>query len=156
VTTAYRSAAGLGVEEQVHVYVMALFGYAAEHPDGFRILFEVQPFGETARIRQDLVDVITQRVAEQIRHYLAEHGRSPGASAEMLAAMMVGVVGQAAEHMLRLDGLEPATAGEFATRFIMAALRNLDPAFLDIIDRATPPMSQNGPLSRPSGEDTPR
>jgi hypothetical protein len=50
---------------------------------------------------------------------------------ELLAAMMVGTVGRAAEHTLR-SGIDPLAAGELATRFIMAALTNLDPAVIDI------------------------
>lgn len=139
-TTAYESAAALPGDQQVHVYVMALFNYATAHPESFRLLFDARPMGDAARIRRELVDAIAERVAEQIRRYLTAHGRVPGPSAELLAAMMVGVgvVGKAAEHTLRIDGLDPPAAGELATRFIVAALGNLDPGLLDSIDRPGP------------------
>ncbi|MCW2902844.1 MAG: TetR family transcriptional regulator [Streptosporangiaceae bacterium] len=135
VTTAYESAATLPVDQQVHVYVMALFTYATAHPDGFRMLFDSPATGDAALIRRDLVDTITDRVADQIRRYLAGQDRRPGASADLLAAMMVGIVGQAAEYTLRAGDLDPLAAGEIATRFIMAALTNLDPGVLDPLDR---------------------
>ncbi|MDX6431321.1 MAG: hypothetical protein QOE54_3687 [Streptosporangiaceae bacterium] len=135
VTTAYQAATTLPVDQQVHVYVMALFNYATAQPDSFRMLFDSQATGDAALIRRDLVDTITERVAEQIRRYLTDHDHRPGPSSELLAAMMVGIVGKAAEYTLRLDDLDPLTAGELATRFIMAALNNLDPGLLDMIDR---------------------
>jgi AcrR family transcriptional regulator len=136
VTTAYQAAATLPLDQQVHVYVMALFNYATAHPDSFRMLFDSQATGDASLIRRGLVDTITERVAQQIRRYLTDHDHRPGPSAELLAAMMVGIVGKAAEFTLRIDHLDPLAAGEFATRFIMAALNNLDPALLDTIDRS--------------------
>jgi AcrR family transcriptional regulator len=135
VTTAYESAATLPVDQQVHVYVMALFTYATAHPEGFRMLFDSPATGDAARIRRGLVDTITERVADQIRRYLAGRDRSAGPSAGLLAAMMVGIVGQAAEYTLRTEDFEPLAAGEIATRFIMAALSNLDPGILEPLDR---------------------
>jgi AcrR family transcriptional regulator len=130
-TTAYRSATVLAVDQQIRVYVMALFTYAAAHPEGFRLLFDSTATGEAARIHAGLVDTITDRVAEKIRRYLLSHDRKAGRGVELLAAMMVGTVGRAAEHTLR-SGIDPLAAGELATRFIMAALTNLDPAVIDI------------------------
>jgi AcrR family transcriptional regulator len=138
VTTAYESATALAVEQQVHVYVMALFNYATAHPAGFRMLFDTHVTGDAALIRAGLVETITRRVAEQIRRYLARHDRRPGASADLLAAMMVGTVGKAAEQTLHDQQLDPLTAGELATRFILAALRGLDPAVLDAVDGGGP------------------
>jgi hypothetical protein len=111
--------------------VLALFTYAAAHPEGFRLLFDSTATGEAARIHADLVDTITGRVAEKIRRYLLSHDRKAGRGVELLAAMMVGTVGRAAEHTHR-SGIDPLAAGELATRFIMAALTNLDPAVIDI------------------------
>jgi AcrR family transcriptional regulator len=144
VSTAYGSATTLPVDQQVHVYVMALFTYAAAHPYGFRMLFDSQATGDAARIRADLVDTITGRVADQIRRYLLTHGRRTGRCVDLLASMMVGVVGKAAEHTLRRDDVDPLAAGELATRFIMAALENLDPGLLDM------------PLTRADAEGTSR
>lgn len=133
VTTAYSSAAGLPVEQQVQVYVMALFTFAAAHPEGFAMLFDVHAPDALTPVRQDLVDTIKRAVADQIRRYLTEHDRDPGPSADLLAAMLVGMVGAAAGHALR-SGLDPLAAGELATRFIISALRDLGPEALDQID----------------------
>jgi AcrR family transcriptional regulator len=130
-TTAYRSATVLAVDQQIHVYVMALFTYAAAHPEGFRLLFDSTATGEAAKIHADLVDTITEQVAERIRRYLLSHDRKAGRGVELLAAMMVGTVGRAAEHMLRSD-IEPLAAGELATHFIIAALAGIDPAVIDV------------------------
>jgi AcrR family transcriptional regulator len=133
VTTAYSSAAGLPVEQQVHVYVMALFTFAATHPEGFAMLFDMHAPDALTPVRQDLVETIKRAVADQIRLYLTEHDRTPGPSADLLAAMLVGMVGAAAGHALR-SGLDPLAAGELATRFIISALRDLGPEALDNVD----------------------
>ncbi len=144
VIAAYESAATLPVDQQVHAYVMALFDYATAHSDSFRMLFD-STVDEMSPVRRNLVDTITGRVAEQIRRYLAAHGRCSGPSSELLAAMMVGIVGKAAAYTLRADRPDPVAVGEFATSFIMAALRHLDLTLLDAIDRAACPASVTRP-----------
>ena len=131
---AYDSAADLPMEGQVRAYVMALFGYATEFPDSFRILFDLQGADEFDPIRRSIVDTIAGRVADQIRQYLLGAGRTPGPSVDLLAEMMVGLVGGAARHVQRADKIGPVAAGELATAFIMAALRNLDGCVLDKAD----------------------
>src|SRR5262245_39954791 len=64
VSAAYGSAAGLPVDQRVRAYVMALFTFAAERPESFRVLFEPQMTGGGSLVRQDVVDFITARVAE--------------------------------------------------------------------------------------------
>src|SRR5205823_10293909 len=100
------------VEGQVRGYVMALFNYADAHPDSFRLLFDGTAVDEMAPVRRDLVDMITGRVAEQIRRQLRNLGLRPGPSTELLAAMMVGLVGGAARHIQRAGQPGPIEAGE--------------------------------------------
>ena len=134
VTTAYQAAAGLGVEDQIRVYVMALFNYATKNPVSFRLLFTSPIEGEIARPRLELVALITQSVADQVRRYLADHGRTAGPSAELLAVLMVTMVGQAAEWTATTEGVDPLAAGNLACGLIIAAVPGLDPGLLDAID----------------------
>ncbi|MEO6086975.1 MAG: TetR/AcrR family transcriptional regulator [Umezawaea sp.] len=130
----YESAAPLRVDLQVHGYVMAMFTYAATHPDSFRILFD-SAVDEMSNERRSLVDTITNRVTEQISAFLTELGRPSGPSVELLAAMMVGLVGRAASTLSHAGDVDPIAAGELASGFINAAIANLDPALLDAVDR---------------------
>lgn len=136
VTTAYKEATTESLDQQVRVYVMALFSYAIESPDGFRLIFSAHTAGDARQLRAGLVDVITGRVTDQIRGYLATLDRHPGPSAELLAGVLVGIVGKAAEYTLRPDSADPLAVGELTVRFIMAALAHLDPALMDAIDKA--------------------
>lgn len=133
--SAYASAAELPLRDQVHAYVMALFGYATERPDSFRVLFDFQGADEFDPIRTSIVDTIVGRVADQIRRHLVTIGRSPGPSVELLAEMLVGLVGGAARRVRRSGSPDPAAAGELATAFIMAAIGNLDGCALDLVDQ---------------------
>lgn len=127
VTRAYDSAASLPVEERVEVYVMALFTFASENMDGFRLLFDTRSAGDPSRLQ--LVELITSRVAEQVGRYLTSRGHTPGPNAGILAAMLVGVVGKAAETALRQEQ-DPLQAGRVATAFIMNGLAHLPPEVL--------------------------
>lgn len=123
------------MESRVRAHVMALFSYATAQPDGFRLLFQGLPADEMSATRQGVVELITGRVADQIRGYLVHQGRKAGPSVELLASMMVGLVGAAAQHTIVVDGLDPLAAGELATAFIGAAVRNLDVSVVDKVDR---------------------
>ncbi|HEX3792179.1 MAG TPA: TetR/AcrR family transcriptional regulator [Pseudonocardiaceae bacterium] len=140
--TVYDAGADQPVPEQVRGYVMALFRYATVQPDGFRLLFEGSPEDEMSPARQGMVDLITRFVAKRVRSYLRQVGREPGPSAELLAAMMVGLVSSAAHLTLKVEGLDPIAAGELATSFIQASVRHLTPealAALDAIDGRSEP-----------------
>lgn len=133
VISAYESAGTQSLEEQVRIYVMAMFGYASAHPESFRLLFD-SAVDEMSDERRELTATIKANVILRIREYLVTHDRPSGSGVELLAAMMVGLVGQAAQQVSRSPGVDPIAAGELATGFIMAALRGLDPALLERVD----------------------
>ncbi|WIV55715.1 TetR/AcrR family transcriptional regulator [Amycolatopsis nalaikhensis] len=137
VIAAYETAATRPLEDRVRLSVMAMFSYAGAHPDSFRMLFD-SAVDEMSGERRALADTITTHVVGRIREHLLAHGRTPGPGADLLAAMMVGLVGRAAMHVSHSPGLDPIAAGELATGFVMAAVRGLDPALLDHVDGARP------------------
>ena len=134
VLTAYETTSSRPLHERVRLAVMAMFGYAGAHPDSFRMLFD-SAVDEMSNERRALADTITTEVVARVREYLLAHGRTPGAGADLLGAMMVGLVGRAAMHVSHSPGVDPIAAGELATGFVMAALRGLDPALLDHVER---------------------
>ena len=137
VIRAHESAGGHPVEERVRISVMAMFAYAGTHPESFRLLFD-SAVDEMSNERRALADTITTHVIGQVREHLQSHGRPAGPGADLLGAMMVGLVGRAAMHVSHSPGLDPMAAGELATGFVMAALRGLDPALLDRLEAARP------------------
>ena len=137
VIRAHESAGGHPLEERVRISVMAMFGYAGAHPESFRLLFD-SAVDEMSNERRALADTITTHVIGQVREHLHRHGRPAGPGADLLGAMMVGLVGRAAMHVSHSPGVDPIAAGELATGFVMAALRGLDPALLDRLEEAQP------------------
>jgi AcrR family transcriptional regulator len=137
VFTAYETAESRPLEDRVRLSVMAMFSYARAHRDSFRLLFD-SAVDEMSDERRILADTIATHVVTRVRDHLLTHGRTPGPGAELLAAMMVGLVGRAAMHVSHTPGVDPLAAGELATGFVMAALRGLDPVLLDRVDEARP------------------
>lgn len=131
--TAYESSSEAALDQRVRTYVMAMFTYATNEPDSFRMLFDS---GDEANVpeHRNLIDVMVQRVAEHIRRYLARIGRPVGPSVELLAEMMVGLVGRAVGRTLRDGEVDPMTAADLVVSFMVAALRHVDPAVIVAVD----------------------
>lgn len=137
VLTAYESSSESPLEDRVRLSVMAMFSYAGAHPAGFRMLFD-SAVDEMSNERRALADTVTTHVVTRVREHLLAHGRTPGPGADLLAAMMVGLVGRAAMHISHTPEVDPIAAGELATGFVMAALRGLDPQLLDHVGDTRP------------------
>ncbi|MEQ0559790.1 TetR/AcrR family transcriptional regulator [Amycolatopsis sp. NEAU-NG30] len=133
VLAAHETAHSRPLEERVRHSVMAMFRYAGAYPESFRLLFD-SAVDEMSGERRALADTIATHVTGQVHEYLRAHGRPVGQGADLLGAMMVGLVGRAAMHVSHSPGADPIAAGELATGFVMAALRGLDPALLDRAD----------------------
>ena len=136
--TAYESSASAHLEQEVRSYVMALFSYAINRPASFRMLFDSLD-SENSPEQRNLYELMIDRVANRIRTYLSGRGRSIGASAQLLAEMLVGLVGRAVGHALREDELDNVAAGELAVSFIVGALRHLEPHAIDAVDNNRAP-----------------
>jgi AcrR family transcriptional regulator len=134
--SSYESAADMPTEARMHAHVMALFDYAAGNPASFRLVFGWTsadgPKAMSARRR--VVHAVLEQVVLEVRRTLAEMGRVPGRSAELLASMLVGLTNGAARHAASIAGIDPAAVGELTAQFIAAATTRLDFSVLDNID----------------------
>ena len=130
--TAYESSSEAALDVRIRTYVMAMFTYATKQPDSFRMLFDS---GDEANVpeQRNLIDVMVQRVAEHIRRYLVRIDRPAGPSVQLLAEMMVGLVGRAVGRTLR-DGSDPMAAADLVVSFVSAALRHLDQNAIAAVD----------------------
>ncbi|HEY3751855.1 MAG TPA: TetR/AcrR family transcriptional regulator [Pseudonocardiaceae bacterium] len=130
---AYDSSGSTHLEHDVRTYVMALFGYAMDQPDSFRLLFDSLD-GESSPEQRNLYDLMIERVAQRIRSYRADRGRETGPSAQLLAEMLVGLVGRAVGHTLRDDQLDREPVGELIVSFVASALRHVDSETIEAVD----------------------
>ena len=125
----YERSVELSVREAVRVDMLAFFDYAATHPDGFRLLFD-----QSASVREELEREITERVGQTIRALMSRRrDPAPQASADALAAMVVGIAVHGARHALA-TGSDLGRAGELAASMAHAGLRGLDRALMDVLD----------------------
>ncbi|MEU6083722.1 TetR/AcrR family transcriptional regulator [Streptomyces sp. NPDC047108] len=138
-TAAFASAAELPLEGQIRAGMTALFGYAAQHPPKFLLIFGTDSVGPVTVTRDRLARATTQEIAVRIRDFTERHGRGRwDVSAELCASMIVGLTLEGARYALAKDSLDATTAGEFATAFTVSALRHIDPALAEEIDREAP------------------
>ncbi|MBW0102545.1 TetR/AcrR family transcriptional regulator [Pseudonocardia sp. KRD291] len=128
--TAYESADVLGVSEQLEGDMLAFFRHAATNPAGFTLLFGPEAAGPAARIRQSLLDAIREEVARRVRRTLDAHHPHASASADMIAAMIIGVAVHGTYQAVVVEPTSPERAGAMASSFLIAAWRNMDPEVL--------------------------
>jgi len=131
----YEQAADLPLQQQIHADMRAFFDHAAAHSDGFRLLFDDQTRGNLGTIRAELLAAITDRVAGRIRNVITRNGGdTPTASAELLAAMVVGIAVHGARQALLLRPLDPAQAGDLASSLAHMGLRSIDLDLMKSLD----------------------
>ena len=134
----YDESADLPLQQQIHADMRAFFDHAASNPDGFRVLFDDQTRGNLGTIRAELLDAITERVAGRIRAVVTGHGGdAPTASADLLAAMIVGIAVHGARSALLLDPLDPAQAGDLASSLAHMGMRAVDTELMGRLDEET-------------------
>lgn len=132
---AYDRAAELPVQEQVHADMRAFFDYASTHPAGFRLLFDDHTPGNLTSVRGELLESITDRIAERFRAVITARGRAtPGVSAELLAAMVVGIAAHGARHAVLIHPTDSALAGDLASALAYQGMRHLDPDLMRALD----------------------
>lgn len=132
---AYEASDGSSLDQRVRNYVMAMFSFAVAQPDGFRMLFDSSDEANVPEQR-NLVDVMVHRVAVHLRKYLTSRDRPTGPSVDVLAEMMVGLVGRAIGRALRDEDVDPEAAAELVVTFVASGLRHLDTSAMTAVDEA--------------------
>jgi AcrR family transcriptional regulator len=131
----YDAVAELTVSEQVRADITAFFEYGTAHPSVFRLLFDERASGPGSSVRDELTLSISDRVADRFRAAHSRRGRRvPGASADLLAAMVVGIAIHGARHALLLQRVDADLAGELASSLAYAGMRHLDRHIMTSID----------------------
>lgn len=133
--TTYDESADLSMREQVHAGMRAFFDYAGTHPDGFGLLFNDHTTAGATSVRDEFLRTITERIAEQVRAVGHRHQETrPTISAELLAAMLVGIAVHGTRQALDTDPAILGRAGDLATALAATGIRHLDEQLMPLID----------------------
>jgi AcrR family transcriptional regulator len=123
--SAYTDAEAKRAEPLVQAAVGAWFTYVADRPDAFALLFSPDRSGPAARVAEEALDAVAQRLGAIVERVRGRGG--PGAPT-LISAMIVGSATQAARRLLVDPKMDPAAAARLTTSFILAAMRGLDRA----------------------------
>src|ERR1700741_1197727 len=111
----------------VHTSIVAFFEFAERRPAGFSLLFDAAPGAPVVDAGERALTALTERVADAIRSYVAQRGRSWDPVAEVVAAMAIGAASYTAGYVLRTGVVAMEEAGELASSFAYAGYTRLDP-----------------------------
>jgi AcrR family transcriptional regulator len=130
---AYDRAANLLLADFVREAVDAWFAYAAERPDGMRLLFVGDHVGAESTTARETTDAIANRLADAVEDFTRRRGgMSAGAAAPVVGAMVVGAAVHAIRRCLADPTLDPDATAALTTNFLEGATRHLDPALFKL------------------------
>jgi AcrR family transcriptional regulator len=122
---AYESAVGLPLNQQIQIGMETFFEFVNSSPEGFEMLFGSDT-APSATARDWLSEALNRRLTGLVRAFGATHGVELGVSADIVAAMVIGLSFHGARQAKMVPNLDPRLATQLATAFTDAALRNLD------------------------------
>jgi AcrR family transcriptional regulator len=124
---AYENVAGGPVGPMVEASTRAYFGFFAAHPDAFGLLFASGRSEHAVLMAENVLNTITDRLAEMVAEVLARTGRRNARNARPLAAMMLGVAHHGVAAARHDPGLDTQEAQKLAVGLILSGLRQLPP-----------------------------
>jgi len=130
---AYDHASHLSLAEFARAAVDAWFAFAAERPDGMRLLFVGDHVGAESPTPRQTTAAITARIAAAVEDYtLRRGGMSAGPAGPVIAAMVVGTAVHAIRCCLADPRLDPEAVAALTTNFLTGATVHLDPALFGV------------------------
>ncbi|NKQ56936.1 TetR/AcrR family transcriptional regulator [Amycolatopsis sp. K13G38] len=121
---AYDEAAGRPPHEEIHAAMAAIFDYAEQQPDGFRLIFTTEAEGHLAVVTE-LAASITTKIAELIRTALAAHGHEPACDLHAVAGLTVGTAIAGVQQAFQAPPQKARELLELAARYTEHALTGL-------------------------------
>jgi AcrR family transcriptional regulator len=123
----YRSGAGQPVAVQMENGVRGLFGFCAERPASFRLLFG-STTGAPGVDRDALVlRRVRQGILDQMLRHRSDRGLESNTDVELLAALMVAATMEAARYAIEGDSTNLDDAADLVIGFMTAGLLATDP-----------------------------
>ncbi len=135
---AYAASVGLPSEDMARMCVRAIFDFAQQHPDAFRLIFIAdRPAAPEASDRIALaLRRIAEKVAQILRREFAQHGVSADHGATLLAEATVGMCVFAARRTER-EQWDRETAARIVGSFLNSGLTNMSRRVLAALDSPT-------------------
>lgn len=131
--TVYDATATLGPRTQLHAGVIALFQYVEAHESGFKVLLAGRDDSEHTAIGGGYIeDILIGRVGQDLRAYNQRQGFQLARSADLVAAMIVGLaISTARQCIMRRGDLN--AAGELAAAAVLK-IAQLEPSRIAELD----------------------
>jgi AcrR family transcriptional regulator len=129
---AYDQAAHLSMAEFTAAAVDAWFAFAAERPDGMRLLFVGDHLGAESPTPRQTTAAITSRIAEAVEDFSGRAGTGASTAAPVIAAMIVGTAVHAIRCCLDDPTLDATAVAALTVNFLVGASHQLDPALFDV------------------------
>lgn len=150
---AYAASAGLPDDELARSCVGAIFDFAEQHPDAFRLIFVAdRPAAPEVSDRIALaLRRIAEKVAQILRREFAQHGVSADQGAALLAEATVGMCVFAARRTER-ERWPRETAARIVGSFLNSGLTNMSRRMLAALDS---PAGRSAPTRQPAPGRTP-
>ena len=118
--------------ERLRHWTSAYFDLVRERPDGFRLISEGERYPVAAAVIEQANSEIVDRIAGLV---IRISGRHAPRGARLVAAMISGMLTSCARQAVGLRKVDLADAAALCEQFLYSALRGLDPALMEAIDR---------------------
>jgi AcrR family transcriptional regulator len=121
----YSKVAQQPVGTMVKASMSAYFGFFAERPDAFGLLFASGRSEPAVVMADQVLAAITHRLSEMVKTVLARTGEGREGSTRLLAAMLLGIAHHGVTAVRRDPTLDDAAAQALATDLALSGLRHL-------------------------------
>src|SRR4051812_9799899 len=118
--------------ERLHGWVAAYFDFVRDRPDGFALVSEGERHPASATVIEEAGKEIVDRITQLV---LSVSGRDAPAGAHVVATMITGMLTACARDALRHPDVDLAAAADLCESFLYGALRGVDPALIEAVDR---------------------
>jgi AcrR family transcriptional regulator len=123
----YSEVADGPVGEMVEASMRAYFGFFADRPDAFGLLFASGRSEPAVVMAERVLDTVTDRLADMVEAVLARTGRERVPSTRLLAAMLLGIAHHGVAAVRHDPSLSSEDAQRLGTDLALAGLRDMRP-----------------------------
>jgi len=124
---AYLTAAEQPVGTMVQASMAAYFGFFEQRPDAYGLLFSSGRSESAELMAEQVLDAVTDRLAEMVAAVLARQRRPSPPSTRLLAAMLLGIAHHGVAAVRHDVALHPEHAQRLATDLALSGLRHMAP-----------------------------
>jgi AcrR family transcriptional regulator len=123
----YHAGAGLPVQTQVENGVRGMFGYAADRPASFRLLFGTTTGAPTVDRDALVLSRVRGGILDQMVQHRIDRGLDSNPNVELMASMMVAATIEAARYAIEGSTTSLEEAAELVIGFVVPGLLATDP-----------------------------